>query len=670
MLKPLTIAVLPCATFCLFAVPSTVTADTAACPISVPSDEILGDTFLCDQIKVPQNWSDPEGVMIPISYVVLKSTSLAPLPDPVIYFQGGPGGSALNSLSLISGGTEALRASRDVIFFDQRGTAHSNELFCPLDAMAVHPETREQDRDAAQARLDALSIGAFSDPGEVYRAMAEASNIFDRSRCLDLFAEQRIELEQYNTASTVQDTIAVMEHLGYNTYNLYGGSYGTTVVLSILGHYDLFGDAELPSIRTAVLDSVAPPDTPFYAQGYEIAYVVLGSLEDCEADPDCAMAYPAIRDRAVSLLGKLDAQPVLDGKGADITGDALAEVLRTAVTSQPGLVSYLPRLIADLESGDTGLFELAMSVSRHETTLPEAKQPDEPAVPASVSAEVEAETEEISAKLDEVREAVQVMAGTHSFLRAAALEAEGRADILMQLFELYVRLGGMMGSTFLSALEPYILHPEQRTREGLNALIRQTVFLPALQSDMLAMVERLKPDEVSEIFATLVSPAFDTGLASIGSITNRTVTCNDRGSTIFNDVAFEAYRRFEAPQLIGFAAHWVANYQIGCEQLGLAADAYTPLPPAIESDTPTLIIAGSLDTATPAIYAYRTAETLTDATVVEIPMQGHVPGVMTECGRSLVHAFVLSPETAPNLACVESERIRFILPGDTIPEGP
>lgn len=115
--------------------------ESGACPILISAPEIPGETVICGQIMVPQDWSDPDDAMIPIAYVVLKSTSLAPLPDPVIYFQGGPGGSALNSFAQIRSGTEALRASRDVIFFDQRGTAHSNELYCPLDAMAVNPET-------------------------------------------------------------------------------------------------------------------------------------------------------------------------------------------------------------------------------------------------------------------------------------------------------------------------------------------------------------------------------------------------------------------------------------------------------------------------------------------------------------------------------------------------
>ena len=34
---------------------------------------------------------------------------------------------------------------------------------------------------------------------------------------------------------------------------------------------------------------------------------------------------------------------------------------------------------------------------------------------------------------------------------------------------------------------------------------------------------------------------------------------------------------------------------------------------------------------------YKAAETLSNSTVVEIQMAGHVPGLFTDCGRSLVH---------------------------------
>jgi pimeloyl-ACP methyl ester carboxylesterase len=641
----------------------------ADCPFDL-GEETLGETADCGKIMVPQDWSEPEGTMIPIQYLVLRSPSLAPLPDPVIYFQGGPGGATISSRGTISGSTDALRASRDIIMFDQRGTGFSNELYCPIDVFALNPATYEEDDAAASARLDEAGIGAFSDPDEVYAAVLDSFSAEDLSRCLPFFAEQGIALEHYSTASTVRDTIAVMEHLGYPSYNLFGGSYGTTVVLAILGHYTEMDDADLPPIRAAVLDSVDPPNMEFYERGQEYGHVVLGLFDDCAQDAACAAAYPDIRTRMAQLFETLRAAPIVREEGEPVTMEALAEVMRTAVASQKGLVPYLPRLVDELERGETAVFDLAMAVTRFEVTLPQATQNAGPApeAPSNPLAAAQTEIDALEAQLDAVRDSVSFSLGTNAFLREAAIEADGRADLIATLFELYTRASGKFAGQFMEAINPYVLHPEQRNVEGLKALIGEVVILPALATEMQQIADRLHADEVREVFAVLTSSGFDRGLTSIQSITNRVVNCNDRGPTISNEVAFEAYAEFEVPALIGLWAQWPANYQISCEQLGLAADAYAPPPPPVESDVRTLVVTGSLDIPTPARFGYLAAETLSNSTVVELPMAGHVPGLFDLCGRALVHSFILSPEAEPNTACIEAARVSFVMPDGDLPQ--
>lgn len=641
--------------------------DGADCPVDL-GEEIVGETARCGQIMVPQNWSDPDGTEIPIAYMVMRSTSLAPLQDPVIYFQGGPGGATLNSLAQIRSGVEALRASRDIIPFDQRGTGYSNELYCPVDILDVNPETFDEDLAAAQARFDEAGIGAFSDPDDVYAAVLDHNSPVDFSRCLPLFAEQGIELEQYSTASTVADSIAVMEHLGYPAYNLFGGSYGTKVVLSILGHYESAEDADLPTIRAAVLDSVLRPDSEFYETAFNHGRVVIGIFEDCEEDADCAAAYPGIRSRMAQLFVDLRDNPIAREKGDPITAEAVAEVMRTAIGNQKSLVPYLPRLVAELERGETAVFDMATAVIRREVTLPDKIQTAAPVTEAGPLAKAQSEVDAIEAQLDAVLDTISLNIGANTFLREAAVEADSRADLIVTLFELYTRSGGFFGSRFVEALNPYLLHPGQRTKEGLNALIASTVILPSLATEMQKITERLDENEVRQVFAALTGIGFGRGLTTIQTITNRVINCNDRGPTISNEVAFEAYPEFEVPALIGTSAQWPANYQIACEELGLAADAYAPPPPPVESDVRTLVVTGSLDVPTPAIDGYKAAETLSNSSVVEIQMAGHVSGLFTDCGRSLVHSFILSPENEPNSACAEKARVRFVMPDDKLPE--
>src|SRR6185312_12956667 len=85
----------------------------------------------CGTLQVPENWSQPEGRQILITYVVLKSTGATPKSDPILYLEGGPGGSALTGLDAYAGTIfDEMRQDRDIVLFDQRGTQFSSPLEC------------------------------------------------------------------------------------------------------------------------------------------------------------------------------------------------------------------------------------------------------------------------------------------------------------------------------------------------------------------------------------------------------------------------------------------------------------------------------------------------------------------------------------------------------------
>ena len=73
-------------------------------------------------------------------YIVIKSNSENRKEDPVIFLQGGPGGSVLPLANIFSG--LALDPDRDFIMYDQRGIGFSDTI-CPdlsatfLDVMAA-----------------------------------------------------------------------------------------------------------------------------------------------------------------------------------------------------------------------------------------------------------------------------------------------------------------------------------------------------------------------------------------------------------------------------------------------------------------------------------------------------------------------------------------------------
>jgi len=82
----------------------------------------------------------------------------------------------------------------------------------------------------------------------------------------------------------------------------------------------------------------------------------------------------------------------------------------------------------------------------------------------------------------------------------------------------------------------------------------------------------------------------------------------------------------------------------------------------IQSDLPTLIIAGQLDPVTPPQNGLRVRAGLPTSFYLVFPESGHVPGVRTACGRSIIQAFVDEPSQRPDSACMDTLRLEFRLP--------
>ncbi|NNJ13671.1 alpha/beta fold hydrolase [Chloroflexales bacterium ZM16-3] len=92
--------------------------------------------------------------------------------------------------------------------------------------------------------------------------------------------------------------------LGYSQWNLYGGSYGTRLGLEILRYRP-------ETIRSAVLDSVYPPQENFHTGVFATFSRSLGALGvACDAQPSCVAAYPDLPGTFADLVARLNAAPV------------------------------------------------------------------------------------------------------------------------------------------------------------------------------------------------------------------------------------------------------------------------------------------------------------------------------------------------------------------------
>ena len=88
---------------------------------------------LCGTLRVHEDREDPQSPAIDLKIVVLPSTSRQPAPDPVFLLAGGPGQGAAAVANFVAGYLEPIRAERDLVFVDLRGTGESHPLACDFE---------------------------------------------------------------------------------------------------------------------------------------------------------------------------------------------------------------------------------------------------------------------------------------------------------------------------------------------------------------------------------------------------------------------------------------------------------------------------------------------------------------------------------------------------------
>ncbi len=310
--------------------PTPVAADAIKCPFTVP----LGYRVECRLLQVAA--SRPGFAAISVSVAVVKSTGPAPLPDPIVYLEGGPGSSSLDTLGrLLSLGSvgplAAWLTKRDVVAIDQRGTGSGKPR---LDCVAM---------------VDPMT-GTGLDPAMM---MMQTSADLVR-QCRQRLVDQQIDLSQFNTTSNADDVEVIRTMLGYPAWNVLGASYGTRVALELVRRHP-------DGLRTVILDSVWPPDLDIIAEAAPDFYRSLKLVFDlCAAQATCKQAYPDLEQAFLGTARRLDANPAAfkDGKGAAVTmNGALFAHLVSRFMYSIEMVRILPSIIYAAGQGKLTFFE-------------------------------------------------------------------------------------------------------------------------------------------------------------------------------------------------------------------------------------------------------------------------------------------------------------------------
>jgi pimeloyl-ACP methyl ester carboxylesterase len=213
----------------------------------------LPQALRCGTLEVPEDRTKPQGRRIAIFVAVLPANTLEPRPDPLLLIAGGPG-QAASALAPFAAQLNEVRRTRDIVLVDQRGTGRSSPLTCPALAPDEHAE------------FD-------TDP------------VPDALLCAFQLATSGVDASQYTTSAWVADLDAVRAALGYETLNLWGGSYGTRVAQEYLRRY--------PSrVRSMVLDGVAPPSLRILYDIWRSRDAAFdGVIAACRASPTCAKEH-------------------------------------------------------------------------------------------------------------------------------------------------------------------------------------------------------------------------------------------------------------------------------------------------------------------------------------------------------------------------------------------
>ncbi|GAB3398280.1 alpha/beta hydrolase [Massilia agilis] len=240
----------------LLATPARATEPPSERTCHLPGSE---DALRCMTLPVPLDYGKPGAGTLRLHVTVARAYREAARPDPLFVLAGGPGEAGSDVLPLLSGAFKRARATRDIVFIDQRGTGLSGKLDCPMP----------QEDTMGDEQLDAL-----------VRA------------CI---ANSRAPFAAYTTQAAARDIEQVRQALGYGKINVWGGSYGTRLAQAYARAYP-------GSVRTLLLDAVAAPDQVIPAGGRDSQASLDKVFDLCARDAACHKAYPSLKQEFAALV--------------------------------------------------------------------------------------------------------------------------------------------------------------------------------------------------------------------------------------------------------------------------------------------------------------------------------------------------------------------------------
>ncbi len=277
----------------------------------------------CAVLKRALNSEQNNGETIDLFVAKFPALNPSPAKDAFTVIQGGPGGSSIDLFIGSHRLFRKIRANRDVIVIDQRGTGRSNILKCSFD----------ENEDMFQE----------FDP-DVVKSLAK--------KCVD---DLDTDLRFYTTSIAVQDLDAMREAAGYDQLSIYGVSYGTRVAQHYLRRFP-------ERTRAVILDGVV--DIGLNLAGGEIARrsqaAFDGMSKRCIGSKWCSEKFGDLKSKFEQLRDRLSKKGVEVTFPHPVNGDQVTEIitegdLLVAVRLMPystEQLALLPMLISKAHAGE------------------------------------------------------------------------------------------------------------------------------------------------------------------------------------------------------------------------------------------------------------------------------------------------------------------------------
>ncbi|HET6329416.1 MAG TPA: alpha/beta fold hydrolase [Holophagaceae bacterium] len=285
-------------------------------------------------LVVPENRHAAASRSIHLPFIVEKSRNPAAPADPILFTAGGPGGSSLSGAKRRA--RQPLLDDRDLILFEQRGTRWA-------EPSLAAPEIDAALRSGWGTRLDGKP-----DPAVIRVALGAA---------LKRFKDEGVDLSGYTTEESAADIADLRRLLGIQSFNLYGVSYSTKLMLTVLRDHP-------EGVRAVLLDSVLTPESNWDEEAPANIFEVLDrAIAAGLRDEQLREACTDLKARFLRLAARANRHPVVirikspaDGSPLTVRLDGVGLIdcvyagLETAGSIRPTLLAMDAACKGDFQS--------------------------------------------------------------------------------------------------------------------------------------------------------------------------------------------------------------------------------------------------------------------------------------------------------------------------------